>query len=199
MTQRRHEQGSAAAHALAAVGCWCCWRRALDLPGDLHKQIAGATTFVGGYGGADPAEVIMAFYKKHKPPLANVAEAKTLATYQAKASGEGEVWQDMMFAEIAAEMGEDPRVAHAEYLNFQASAALAATRAMAASKGWAVVKGDAMSTSRRMLLAAKMMKTQRDEEEEEALAPAPAAAPAGGASPGAEPRAAAGPAVRPTQ
>ena len=159
-------------------------------PGDLHKQIAKTATFVGGYGGADPAEVIMAFYKKHKPPLANVAEvAKTLATYQAKASGEGEVWQDMMFAEIAAAEGEDPRVAHAEYLNFQASAALAATRAMAASKGWAVVKGDAMSTSRRMLLAAKMMKTQRDEEGAlaPAAAPAPAARSGSGSGSGSEP------------
>ena len=198
MTQPLPARGSAAARAARAAdaaGVSAGGAGGLDpTPGDLHKQIAKTATFVGGYGGADPAEVIMAFYKKHKPPLANVAEvAKTLATYQAKASGEGEVWQDMMFAEIAAAEGEDPRVAHAEYLNFQASAALAATRAMAASKGWAVVKGDAMSTSRRMLLAAKMMKTQRDEEgalapaAALAAAPAPAARSGSGSGSGSEP------------
>ena len=120
-------------------------------------SLVDSAQFVNGMPNSDPTQVMLVFFKKHKPgsdTLEHVGQVMAAAQAATAASGKPGDWLELLYAGMSRTYDEDPRVAFAEYINMQASAALAATRAAAAKRGWSRA-GDMMSTSKRMILAAK--------------------------------------------
>ena len=62
-----------------------------------------------------PEAILIAFYAKHEPDFANVEKVSKITTsFRKKAAKKGGDWEEMMYAAMKKQRGEDPRTLYQE-------------------------------------------------------------------------------------
>ena len=69
-----------------------------------------------------PEAILIAFYAKHEPDFANLDKvSKITSSFQKKAKKKGGDWEEMMFAAMKKQRGEDPRALYQEIMAAKAN------------------------------------------------------------------------------